>query len=66
MCIFRDIIRMSGNDFVCVYFKKDNTFTVYHDLKNKLQKSKSAKFKFENIWITGEIVIRDIVKSDQN
>ncbi|RNA13939.1 hypothetical protein BpHYR1_052366 [Brachionus plicatilis] len=44
MNLFEKVESMSGNDFVCVYFKKDNTFTVLLDIVTDLDKTDISDF----------------------
>ena len=54
---------MSESNFLCVYFKKDNTYTIIEDIKNKLKNSKKSNIKNElsGVWEIGEIVYRGII-----
>ena len=59
------ISSLQPKHFLCVYFKKDNTYTIIKDENGKLKNCKRANVRDEatNKWQTGEIVYRGINQS---
>ena len=50
----------SNDNYVCVFFNNDNSYTVFNDKSKKLKNSKRAQVKYQDKWIEGKIIVRGL------
>lgn len=44
--------------YICVYFSKDNSYTVVEDINNKCKNTTFVKINFQGKWLKGIIKAR--------